>query len=229
LAIRLTAFVLPINGLVRLAQERFETGCANEGDASMIRTATLFARAALSCTLILLSGSLIVCGQRAAAQTGSTDTSSGGTEKKPDAAWVEQLTDVNPPKTRAAGKIHGMTFNLTRAELQQGVLSLRQGTGFFPDMEWKLFLFAQKVSDLEGHFLNIETEDIEGVKNQPHVYMSWKENGKDLPKTKTWTGGYVIKLKFGTVTNGKLPGEVYLCTPDMKRSYVSGTFEAIVK
>ena len=195
----------------------------------MNRYASRTINAAVTSAVILLGLSLLVCGQPAKAQTGATDTSSASTEKKPDGGWVEQLTDVTPPKTRAAGKIHGATFTMTRAEIQQGVLSLRQGTGFFPDMEWTLFLFAQKVTDLEGHFLNIETEDIEGVKNQPHVYMSWKESGKDLPKTKTWTGGYVIKLKFGSVANGKLPGEIYLCTPDMKRSYVSGTFEATIK
>ncbi len=158
----------------------------------------------------------------------STDPASAVT-KESKAGWIEELTDVEFPKTKASGKLHGEIFTMDRAEIQQGTLSLRQGTGFFADKEWKVFLFANDISRLEGHFLTIESEDTEPVKNMPHVYMSWKENSKDLPKTKTWTGNYIIKLKFGQVSNGKIPGQIYLCVPDMKRSFVAGTFEAVIK
>lgn len=152
-----------------------------------------------------------------------------GAGKETKTGWVEDLTDVDFPKMKAAGKLHGEEFTLDRAELQQGTLTLRQGREFFADREWKIFLFANDISRLEGHFLNIETEDTEPVTNMPHVYMSWKPNAKDLPKTKTWTGSYVIKLKFGHVVDGKLPGQIYLCVPDMKRSFIAGSFEAVVK
>lgn len=39
----------------------------------------------------------------------------------------------------------------------------------------------------------------------------------------------MIKLRFGTMRNGRLPGQIYLCMPDMRQSFVAGTFEAIVK
>ncbi len=183
---------------------------------------------------VLFAASLMACvctssvsHAQATSSTEKSTTSPADTKK--EATWLEELTDVAIPKTKATGKIHGNAFTIQRAEIQQGTLTMRQGSGFFADLEWKLFLFAPEISRLEGHFLNIDTEDTEAVKNMPHVYMSWKEGGKDLPKTKTWTGGYVIQLRFGHVTNGKLPGEIYLCVPDMKRSFVAGTFEATIK
>ena len=59
--------------------------------------------------------------------------------------------------------------------------------------------------------------------------MSWKPDAKSLPKTKTWTGDYVIRIKFGQIKNGRIPGEIYLCLPDLKQSFVAGTFNAILK
>jgi len=37
-----------------------------------------------------------------------------------------------------------------------------------------------------------------------------------------------MRLEFGALSKGKLPGKIYLCTPDAEKSYVMGTFNAVV-
>ena len=168
----------------------------------------------------------------------TTKTNSSATTQEPgdksaaksDApVWTADISKVVAPKKPAIGKLHGEVFSLERAEIQNGVLVLRQGKDFFPDLEFKLFLFVDSTSKLEGRSLEIVDEENPPVKNIPHVYISWKPDAKGLPKTKTWTGDYVIRLQFGQVRNGRLPGDIYLCLPDLKQSFVAGTFDAIIK
>ena len=170
------------------------------------------------------------------AQTPKSDTGASKAEKPDkseakDAApiWMADLSKATIPRKPASGKLHGEPFTLERAELQQGILSLRQGREFFPDLEFKLFLFVDSYTRLEGQYLDILDEENPPVKSVPHVYMSWKPDSKSLPKTKTWTGDYIIRLKFGQAKNGRLPGQIYLCLPDLKQSFVAGTFDAILK
>jgi hypothetical protein len=143
--------------------------------------------------------------------------------------WLADLSKATIPQKPASGRLHGEPFTIERAELQQGTLSLRQGHEFFADLEFKLFLFVNSYTQLEGQFLDILDEENPPVKTVPHIYMSWKPDPKSLPKSKTWTGDYVIRLKFDKARNGRLPGQIYLCLPDMKQSFVAGTFEAIIK
>ena len=171
-----------------------------------------------------------LCG---AAQTTKPDTRASKADKNEakDTApvWMADLSKANIPQKPATGRLHGEPFTIERAELQQGTLSLRQGSAFFADLEFKLFLFVDSYTRLEGQFLDILDEENPPVKTVPHVYMSWKPDPKSLPKSKSWTGDYVIRLKFGQAKNGRLPGQIYLCLPDMKQSFVAGTFEAILK
>lgn len=200
-------------------------------------------------------GSLLVMGMGMvdrceAAQTAKPDAGATKTEKdktdktsakdekdkadkpaaKSDApTWMADISRAEIPKKPASGKLHGETFTLERAELQGGVLSLRQGQEFFADLEFKLFLFVDGPGQLENQGLEIIDEENPPTKTVPHVYVSWKPDAKSLPKTKSWTGDYVIRIKFGQIKNGRLPGEIYLCLPDLKQSFVAGTFNAILK
>ncbi len=38
-----------------------------------------------------------------------------------------------------------------------------------------------------------------------------------------------MRLEFGPLENGRLPGKIYLCTPDDDQSYLLGTFTAEVR
>lgn len=106
--------------------------------------------------------------------------------KKP--VWTNDLTSVTIPDKRAIGKIRGEDFVLDYAELQGGVLSLRQGTQFFPDREFKLFLFSGN-SRLDGQSLTITDDEVPGVPSPPHIYLSVEADPKALPNAKTYTGG----------------------------------------
>src|SRR5438045_2687720 len=67
---------------------------------------------------------------------------SNASESKP--SWTADLSKVTIPQKTAVGSLHGESFTVERAELQNGVLSLRQGREFFADLEFKLFLFTDR-------------------------------------------------------------------------------------
>ena len=41
-----------------------------------------------------------------------------------------------------------------------------------------------------------------------------------------YDAGYALRLEFGALANNRLPGKIYLCTPDVEKSYVLGSFNA---
>ena len=62
--------------------------------------------------------------------------------------------------------------------------------------------------------------------DQPHVHLSWRENGQELPKTKIFMSDYQLNLEFDRATKDGLAGRIVLTTPDEKKSTVNGTFTA---
>ena len=126
-------------------------------------------------------GSLLVMGmgmvdrceaaQTAKPDAGATKTEKDKTDKAPtkddkdkadkpavksDAPfWMADISRAEIPKKPASGKLHGEAFTLERAELQGGVLSLRQGQEFFADLEFKLFLFVDGPGRLENQGVDL--------------------------------------------------------------------------
>jgi hypothetical protein len=144
------------------------------------------------------------------------------------ATWKADLAGVETPKEPASGQVHGLEFTLDRAEIQGGVLSLRQGKEFFADREVQVFLFLGTQKPDGKSFEISRTKKDAGA---PHVYVGWKPAGQKVPQKTAFTGldGYAMRLKFGTAQNGKLPGQIYVCLPDPEKSFVAGSFEAEVK
>jgi len=60
------------------------------------------------------------------------------------------------------------------------------------------------------------------------VYMKWKEEGGNAPKQRSFVNRYALRLEFGKLSGGKLPGKIYLCVPDKEKSFLAGTFEVQV-
>jgi hypothetical protein len=56
------------------------------------------------------------------------------------------------------------------------------------------------------------------------VVLSWKDEGAKVPGVQPYTKGFALKLEFGALADGKLPGKIYLCLPDPEQSFVAGTF-----
>jgi hypothetical protein len=58
--------------------------------------------------------------------------------------------------------------------------------------------------------------------------LRWK-NEQDQPATKSFRTGYALRLEFDQVSGTRIPGKIYLCTPDDAKSYVAGTFTAEIR
>jgi hypothetical protein len=135
--------------------------------------------------------------------------------------WTLKLADRRFPDSRAVGRINGREFALEKATVQGGLLVLRQGPKWPPDLGVAIHLFARRGEDLAGQSINIDPSRT----NAPKVILYWKDD-QELPVTHTVHDGYALRLEFGPVTGGMLPGKVLLCAPDDAKSWVAGTFEA---
>jgi len=144
---------------------------------------------------------------------------------KKSIGWKNDLTGVKIPDGIARGMINGEEFLSVSAAIPRGILTIRDGKDFFPDHAVKIFLFLKKDESVEGRKFNVSRKTGVGV---PHVHMQWKPGGKDVPETKIFTKDYVMLLEFGKKGKSGLPGKVYLCLPDDKKSFVAGSFNAKV-
>jgi hypothetical protein len=139
--------------------------------------------------------------------------------------WTMELTNVEIPDTPLAGKIHGNGFQCERATVNGGTLSLRQGKSFQPDLAVSITLFVPRSDQLSGRTVVITSTRQPPV---PVVTLRWKEAPQQTLQ-ETISGGYAMKLSFGRVTNGHLPGRLYIALPDEARSYAAGTFDAEIR
>lgn len=141
--------------------------------------------------------------------------------------WLADLSTVTIPEAKVSGTIHGRKFALENGSLQNGIVTLRQGKDFFPDLALTIFLFLKNNEKAAGKTYNINKDSEFG---SPHVYMKWKKPDARIPETKVFMKDYVMRLEFGNKEEkGKLPGKIYICFPDDLKSVVAGTFELEVK
>jgi len=141
-----------------------------------------------------------------------------------DTNWTLNLVEVKIPEARATGWVNGKNFALQRATVQGGTLTLRQGTKDPADLRVVVQLFAKQGEDLAGKTVNIETNR----ENPPRVTLRWKDEQQQQAKRDV-RAGYALHIEFGAVAGNRLPGKIYLCTPDDEKSWVAGTFEAEIR
>ncbi len=139
------------------------------------------------------------------------------------AGWTLDVSKMSVPDVPAAGRIHGVNFKPDRIQLENGILTLRQGKEFFADLEFTIFLFLPKGESLPGKTFRVNKETEFGI---PHVHVAWMPEQKlgTVPHTTTFTNKYAMILEFGPLQNGTIPGKIYLCVPDESKSFVAGTF-----
>jgi hypothetical protein len=143
--------------------------------------------------------------------------------------WTLDLTKATFPKKAAAGQIHGQDFVCQEAVLQNGLLVLRSGRGWQSVMAANVFIstnaFSTNASEIlsDGSFA-VNTNHA-GL--APSVSLFWREG--DLRVMQMFTNGFAMKLEFGKISGGKLPGKIYLCLPDEAKSCVAGTFTAEIQ
>lgn len=130
------------------------------------------------------------------------------------------------PQQPASGEIHNAAFTVESADIENGVLTLRQGARSSAT-EVQLFLKTRswhvpaerrvQVSATAG-----ATGDI------PKIRLRWHEDGKPEPNQSEFADNYTLNLNLGKVKDGKLPGKIYLALPDSKNQ-IAGTFTADVR
>ena len=136
------------------------------------------------------------------------------------------LQKEKPSAGSALGKIRGAKFKVEEAGVANGILTLRQGSDFFPDYAILIFLFLKEGEKVEGRTFNITKGQGFG---SPHIHMKWKQKGQNAPKTEIFMKDYTMRLEFGKAEKGALPGKISLSLPDKDQSYVNGTFFAEIK
>jgi hypothetical protein len=138
-----------------------------------------------------------------------------------DPAWKLDLAGVTIPDMPVAGRISGRVFNSQHATLKGGVLMFRQGQNESLDLGLRITLFVREHGELAGKSINIETNHTRA----PNVVFGWKDDPQQ-PLVIETPPDYALRLQFGAVADGRLPGKIYFCARDEAKSWVTGTFEA---
>jgi hypothetical protein len=165
-------------------------------------------------------------GRTVAEITPSSPETSAPVDTTPDGrGWTLDLARAEIPSSPVTGRIQGQPFKMEKVTLEGGWLKFVEGKDFFADREMDVVIFENDTAKLSGRTFTMPKKEF-GV--NPHIYMKWKEGGK-APRQSSFVGGYALRLEFGTLSGGKLPGKIYLCVPDREKSFVSGAFEVEVK
>ena len=131
-------------------------------------------------------------------------------------------TPATIPDSPVAGKIHGRDFAIEKVVFENGVLTLRQGKDYFPDLALDVMMFIRQGESLAGKQVKITPGQTTGI---PLLRLQWRESGKGLPETENFSGSYTLVLEFGQVEGNKVPGRIFVALPDQAKSTLSGKFE----
>ena len=136
-----------------------------------------------------------------------------------DASWTLELAAATIPDATAAGRIHGRDFICVHAILQGGTLTLRGAT----DLGATINFGGVLPETLAGQTINVATNADKAAR----VVLRWKEDNLSLREN--FTNGYALRIEFGQLAGNRMPGKVYLCTPDAEKSYLTGNFDAEIR
>jgi regulation of enolase protein 1 (concanavalin A-like superfamily) len=137
-----------------------------------------------------------------------------------DANWMLTLPTNAIPDSPVAGRIHGRDFIVERAIYQNGTLTLRFGSRGPVDFGAMINFGSAPPESLSGKTINVTSDAVLAAR----VTLCWK--GENAVMKATYTNGYALRLEFGPLANNKLPGKIYLCSPDAEKSYLLGSFRA---
>jgi DNA-directed RNA polymerase subunit RPC12/RpoP len=166
---------------------------------------------------------------RGSATPKMSSTSNAASAKPPvvapmadDTNWMLNLAGVAIPDSTAAGRIHGQDFIIEHASFYNGSLILRAGAHGPVTSGITINFSGAAPEALAGKSLNILAD----TNKSARVSLHWQDDadtGRD-----SFQDSYALRLQFGSLTNNRLPGRIYLCTPDPQKSYLMGTFTADV-
>ncbi len=150
-------------------------------------------------------------------------------DREPDGDWRLDCDKAKITDAPAAGRIGGKPFTVRYARIQNAILTLTDGDNFRFDGQFLVFLFFRgDDKNLNGRVIEIGPEKDWKAKVSAHVHYNYEVEGADnVMEAKT--EGFALRIEFGQEADGKLPGRIYLSYPDEKKSYVVGSFTAIVE
>lgn len=146
-----------------------------------------------------------------------SSTSVGQNTDFVDSERAQKLLIRHGPGQRVEGRVHGDVFRPDRVELLDGVLRLREGTGFFPRREIAVF-FAETLNADDGRIKQVISPQ---AGNAPEVHLSWLDSQGKL-ETAIFRHGYRLEMDLAPLARGKLGGYVQLALPDQAESYAAG-------
>ncbi|MDB6155932.1 MAG: hypothetical protein JWL90_4385, partial [Chthoniobacteraceae bacterium] len=92
--------------------------------------------------------------------------------KAGDGLWRDEAVGAAIPKEPAAGRVHGRPFTVETANLENGILSLRQGREFVAEQEWVIFLFLKKGESPANRLFEVKRK---AGSSAAHVHLKWRE------------------------------------------------------
>ena len=135
-----------------------------------------------------------------------------------EAIRVAIREDANP---ELSGRVLGQDFLPERVQLVDGVLSIRQGEGFFPDMEVRILFHEDPLPVSARTTFRVRPE----AEQPPEIHLSRRERGSAYPETTIIRSGYRMEMQLAPLGD-QLTGFLQLILPDEKRSFLSGDFNA---
>lgn len=135
--------------------------------------------------------------------------------------WQGLHGDAPRPELAIAlrGELGGLPFAPDYAELVDGVLSLREGEGFYARRELRIRLAQPLATPLR---LDVLPEDATAV---PQVEISWLAPGSDLPEARRLSRGYSLHLELQAEPPNRLRGNLHLLLPAQYRTVLDGPIE----
>ena len=144
------------------------------------------------------------------------------------AVWTLDVDKANIPEGKVNGLISGTNFVPEFASLDKVgttyLLRLLQGTPATPDVGFMVYLRLNVGESVTGHTWTV-SQDLKD-RTLPQVVKLWKTNPRYAAKQKTFSSGYAMKLELGQITNGVIPGKIFVALPDTEQSVVAGMFKA---
>jgi hypothetical protein len=144
------------------------------------------------------------------------------------AVWTLDLDKAKTPGGKVNGTISGTNFVPEVARLDKVgttcLLRFLQGAPAAPDLGLMVYLHLNAGESVTGRTWTV-TQELKD-RNLPQVVKVWKTNPRYAATQKSYSSGYAMKLELGQITDGVIPGKIFLALPDPEQSVVAGVFKA---
>ena len=167
----------------------------------------------------------------AEAQKATNALAAAQSAAQPEMVPPTYTLDVNSaviPQGKVNGKIAGTNFVPETCRLEvvgtSPVLRFYQGAASAPDHEILIYLRPKPGEKWSGHTWTVSSDM--KAPAAPQVAKRWKETGKPTPTLQNYATGYAMKLDFGKIENGEIPGKIYIALPDPDQTVIAGNFKA---